>query len=147
MTDNYDILVPSSDESEMIDGKLLEEIQKAKPFTFNQAFVPVNLCAKKDGEIICGVLAYAVMWDILYIDTVWTREDCRGLGIASRLLRAVEDKAASMGCKTAHLSTFDFQAPKFYEKLSYIKFGEIDYGHCKESYYYKKLRIQYGRNN
>ena len=66
----YEIILPTEEEAQAIDGKLLEEIQKVKPFTLNRAFVPVNVCAKKDGEVIGGVLAYVVMWDILYIDTV-----------------------------------------------------------------------------
>lgn len=139
MKDKYEICEPSAEEAEIIDGKLLEEIKKVKPFALNQAFVPLNVCAKRNGEIIGGVLAYAVMWDILYIDTVWTHEDYRGLGIAGKLLNETEIRAAKMGCKTAHLSTFDFQAPAFYEKLSYKKFGEIDYGHSKEYFYYKQI--------
>lgn len=140
MDNNYEIYIPTSDEAEMIDDKLLEEIQKVKPFTLNQAFVPINICAKQNGEIISGVLAYAVMWDILYVDTVWTREDCRGKGLASHLIKMVERRAVEMGCKVARLSTYDFQAPKLYEKLGYIKFGEIDYGHTKERFYYKRIK-------
>ncbi|MCM1289552.1 MAG: GNAT family N-acetyltransferase [Corallococcus sp.] len=137
---NYEICVPDSDEAEFLDDSLLQEIQKVKPFSFDKAFVPVNVCAKKDGEIVGGVLAYAVMWDILYIDTVWTRKDCRGNGIASRLLAEAERRASEIGCKTAHLSTYDFQAPAFYEKLRYVKFGEIDYGEVKEIFYYKRIK-------
>jgi len=137
---NYEIGVPTADEAETLDNKLLEEIQKVKPFTQSAAFVPLNLCAKSNGEIIGGVLAYAVMWDILYVDTVWVRQDCRGQGVASNLLAEVEKRAAAMGCNTAHLSTYDFQAPEFYKKLGYTKFGEIDYGHAKEIFYYKKIK-------
>ncbi len=139
MDNNYTICIPTSDEAEALDDKLLDEIQKVKPFTQSDAFVPINICAKRNGEVISGVLAYAVMWDILYVDTVWTREDCRGEGIASKLLNEVEKRAVEMGCKTARLSTYDFQAPLFYEKLQYVKFGEINYGHVKESFYYKKI--------
>lgn len=142
-TNNYDICIPTSDEAEMLDGKLLEEIQKIKPITQKEAFIPVNVCAKINGEVIGGVLAYAVMWDILYIDTVWTREDCRGRGIASRLICEAENRAKEMGCNVAHLSTYDFQAPRFYEKLGYVKFGSIDYGHAAEYFYYKNLRSKY----
>lgn len=110
-----------------------------KPITQKAAFVPINVCAKFNEELVGGVLAYAVMWDILYIDTVWTREDHRGQGIASCLMREVEKRAVELGCNVAHLSTYDFQAPRLYKKLGYTKFGEIDYGHCKEIFYYKPL--------
>ncbi|MDE7454504.1 MAG: GNAT family N-acetyltransferase [Clostridia bacterium] len=139
MENNYEICIPTSDEAELLDGKLIEEIQKVKPFTLNQAFVPINICAKQNGEIVSGVLAYAVMWDILYIDTVWTREDCRKKGLASRLIKEVEKRALELGCKIVRLSTYDFQAPLFYKKLGYTKFGEIDYGHTKEHFYYKRI--------
>lgn len=137
---NYEISIPSREEAETLDDNLLEEIQKVKPFTLKEAFVPIQLCAKANGELVCGVLAYAVMWDILYVDTVWTRKDFRNKGLACRLLDEVEKRAIEMGCRTAHLSTYDFQAPLFYEKLGYIKFGEIDYKHSKELFYFKKLR-------
>lgn len=142
MKTEFEICIPTAEEAEIIDGKLLEEIQKVKPFTQKEAFVPINVCAKKNGEIIAGVLAYAVMWDILYVDTVWTREDCRGKGIASKLINETEIRAAAIGCQMSHLSTFDFQAPLFYEKLGYVKFGEIDYGHTKEQFYYKRIKEQ-----
>lgn len=136
----YEICEPNTKETEELDDKLLEEIRKIKPFTLNEAFVPINICAKKNGELAGGVLAYAVMWDILYIDTVWVREDCRNMGLAKYLLDDVNKRAVKLGCRISHLSTFDFQAPLFYKKLGYIKFGEIDYGHTKEQFYYKQLK-------
>lgn len=139
MKTHYEIIEPTSAEAETIDGNLLEEIRKVKPFALKEPFVPLNLCAKVNGDIVGGVLAYAVMWDILYIDTVWTKESYRGQGIAVRLLEQTEKRAAAMGCKTARLSTYDFQAPYLYEKTGYAKFGEIDYGHCKEFFYFKRL--------
>ncbi len=137
---NYEIGVPDSDEADALDEALLEEIQKTHPFTLDKPFVPLNICARLDGQIVGGVLAYAVMWDILYIDTVWVRVDCRNKGLASYMLAEAEERAAKMGCKTAHLSTYDFQAPYFYLKCGYEKFGEIDYGHSKEIFYYKKIK-------
>lgn len=69
-TKTYEICIPTEEEAETLDDKLLQEIQKIKPITQKSAFVPINVCAKSNGELIGGVLAYAVMWDILYIDTV-----------------------------------------------------------------------------
>ena len=142
MENNFEICIPTSEESEALDENLIEEICRAKPVELSQPFVPVNICAKINGEVVSGVLAYAVMWDILYVDTVWTKEDYRGQGIASKLLNEVENRAAKMGCKTSHLSTYSFQAPVFYEKLGYTQFGEIDYGYTKEHFYFKRIKEQ-----
>lgn len=53
------------------------------------------------------------------IQQLWVDPAHRGQGIGARLVRAFESAAAARGCRAFYLETFDFQAPRFYEKLGY----------------------------
>ena len=62
----------------------------------------------------------------MYIKLVWVREDCRGNGLGSSLMRAAEREAIARGCHIAMLATHSFQAPDFYKKLGYEEIGVLD---------------------
>ena len=53
------------------------------------------------------------------ISHVWVHEDWRRRGIGREMLLAAENVAARRGCKLVVLSSHDFQAPGFYERLGY----------------------------
>jgi Acetyltransferases len=57
---------------------------------------------------------------------LWVSESYRGQNIASRLLEEIEVEAQKAGCAFAHLTTYSFQAPLFYQKQGYAICGEID---------------------
>jgi GNAT superfamily N-acetyltransferase len=77
-----------------------------------------------DQDVVGGVVA-AVYWDWLYIDLMWVREELRGRGFGTRLLKLVEDEARQRGARHVYLDTFSFQAPEFYKKHGYRLFGEL----------------------
>jgi ribosomal protein S18 acetylase RimI-like enzyme len=94
----------------------------------------------KSGELIGGLIGYT-HWDWLFINVLWVKEGFRGQNIGTSLITQSEGLAARRGCKAVHLDTFDFQAPGFYEKLGYLRFGEIQ--DCpvkgKNRLFYKKV--------
>lgn len=91
------------------------------------------------GDLIGGIIARRYLWQCAYVDVLWVRQDQRGNGLGARLLREVEQEAASKQAKLIHLDTFDFQAKEFYEKQGYQVFGALENcmgGHTR--YYMKK---------
>ena len=103
------------------------EFNKAQvPFT-QEKTVYISKCIKDDsGEVIAGILADVYCWHILGVDAVWVKEEYRGKGHARKLVECVEEEARKMGCKIAHLDTFDFQAKGLCEKLGYVVFGTLE---------------------
>ena len=62
----------------------------------------------------------------LEIEVLWVNEAYRGQSIASQLLKEMENEAKEAGCQLAHLTTYSFQAPQFYQKRGFVVCGEID---------------------
>lgn len=110
---------------------------------YNRGFCPdvADLsCCIKDGEgrCIAGTDSFR-MGEMASVDVLWVDEDHRGQGLGSALLAHVEAQARAQGARRLELNTLGFQAPGFYEKLGYRRFGAIepavgDYGH----YFYVK---------
>ncbi len=95
------------------------------------------------GEIVGGVVA-EIHWTSLQIDYLWVDEGQRGHGLGRTLLLRAEAAGRERGCTWATLTTFDFQARGFYEKLGYRVVGEqTDYppGH---SYYWLRHDFEGG---
>jgi ribosomal protein S18 acetylase RimI-like enzyme len=90
------------------------------------------------GQMIAGLYAYT--WGgCLDIKLVWVREDCRGSGLGSSLMRAAEREAIARGCHIAMLATHSFQAPDFYKKLGYEEIGMLDgYPRRHKKYFLRK---------
>jgi len=102
---------------------------------------PLNLFVHDDdGRIVGGLLGYTY-WDFLAVDILWLHEEWRGQGLGTQLLQTAEQEAIARGCHQAHLDTFEFQAPGFYEKQGYQCWGVLDGydGRFKRLYYRKQL--------
>ena len=142
---NYEIRIPTTREERRLDDELMAyNLQKVPP-TQEEPFVKICRCAKGPrGELLGGVLACGVLWNVLHIQTVWVREDCRRTGIASALLREVEEEAKQQGCGIAQLDTYDFQAKGFYEKCGYWVFGELKGAPAGHSHYYMYKILESG---
>ncbi len=58
---------------------------------------------------------------ILFVD-----ESCRGRGLGRELMKRAEDEAYRRGCRYAQMATGSHQAPGFYEKLGYTRYGTLE---------------------
>ena len=73
------------------------------------------------------------------IGRLWVHESKRGTGLGTALMQAAEREAVLRGCHQIVLSTHSFQAPRFYEKLSFQRLAAIpNYPRGHESIIYIK---------
>ena len=77
-----------------------------------------NVVLNYDGKI-SGVITGRAYYNEVHIGDLIVGRDCRGEGLGSRLVRAVEDAYKGKGYDKITLTTFGFQAPGFYKKLGY----------------------------
>jgi GNAT superfamily N-acetyltransferase len=100
--------------------------------TFNKPFLGIDkprhlsIIARSDQDGIVGGVLGETKWDWMYIGWLWVSETHRAQGVGTRLMRDAEQEAVAMGCHHAHLTTLDFQARVFYEKLGYEVFAALE---------------------
>ena len=78
----------------------------------------------EQGHVVGGVVGES-FWNAIHIEMLWVADEQRGRGYGKRLLEAAEIEARARGGEVVYLNTFSFQAPMFYERLGYKKFGEL----------------------
>ena len=88
----------------------------------NQFFVT----ATNVDNVEIGSIYARIRYDWLYIHMLWVDETCRGQGVGTLLMNAVEDEARALGIRRSRLSTADFSPGlTLYQKLGYQVFAEI----------------------
>ncbi|WP_426134802.1 GNAT family N-acetyltransferase [Pseudomonas sp. PWP3-1b2] len=75
-------------------------------------------------EILGGITGKTTL-GMAFLDLFHLPEALRGSGLGSQLLQTFEDEARRRGCANAVLYTLSFQAPGFYEKHGWVRFGEV----------------------
>ncbi|MGY2374501.1 GNAT family N-acetyltransferase [Pseudomonas sp. SDO524_S393] len=87
---------------------------------------PLSVLIKdsSSGQILGGITGKTSL-GTAFLDLFHLPDALRGSGIGSQLLQAFEDEARRRGCRHAVLYTLSFQAPGFYEKHGWVRFGEI----------------------
>jgi len=83
---------------------------------------PLNILARDEAGRLIGGLLGKVIWDWLYVDTLWVAEELRGKSMGSDLMAKAEHEAKQRGCIGVWLWTQSFQAPGFYEKCGCVPF-------------------------
>ena len=80
---------------------------------------PLNIYLKdEEGNLVAGMVA-ETFGNWLEIEYLYVSDDLRGQGIGSKILGMAENESRNRGCKYSFVDTFNFQAPKFYEKHGY----------------------------
>ncbi len=76
------------------------------------------------GEVLGGATGRSSL-GLLFLDLFYLPEALRGQGIGTAVLRAFEEAGRHRGCVAGVLYTISFQAPEFYERHGWRRFGEI----------------------
>jgi GNAT superfamily N-acetyltransferase len=76
------------------------------------------------GEILGGAIGRTSL-GLAFLDLFFVPELLRGSGLGSEVLRLFEDEGRRRGCRSAVLYTISFQAPGFYQRNGWRRFGEI----------------------
>ncbi|BDB20244.1 N-acetyltransferase [Pseudomonas sp. CYM-20-01] len=99
---------------------------------FNEAITGYNdrrllavLIKDPDTRQILGGITGKTTLGTAFLDLFHLPDTLRGEGLGSQLLHAFEAEARRRGCRNAVLYTLSFQAPGFYEKHGWVRFGEI----------------------
>jgi GNAT superfamily N-acetyltransferase len=105
----------------------------------NKGHVPLFLTLLSDDGTFAGGLNGYVSYGWLFIETLWVADNARLQGHGTSLMLAAEEEARKHGCERAWVDTFSFQARRFYEKLGYVVFGELeDYPPGHSRYFLRK---------
>jgi ribosomal protein S18 acetylase RimI-like enzyme len=87
---------------------------------------PLELYVLDPAGSVVGGLVGGTVWGWLEIAALWIDEAHRGRGLGEALTRRAEAEARRRGCAAARLSTWDFQALGFYQRLGYVPYGRLD---------------------
>ncbi|MGF1621746.1 MAG: GNAT family N-acetyltransferase [Rhodomicrobiaceae bacterium] len=103
--------------------EILDAAGREKGFHWNQQRLEIVL--RQDGRIVAGLRGKtALRW--LFVSTLAVAPECRGSGYGRKLMEEAERVAIERGCQGIWLDTFSFQAPGFYAKLGFERFGVIE---------------------
>jgi GNAT superfamily N-acetyltransferase len=109
-------------EAVVTDGLAAFNAERFRPV--DTATLDVLVRGKDSGEPIGGLLGHT-SFGLFFLDLFYLPEALRGAGLGSRIMVLAEDEARRRGCTAAFVYTVTFQAPGFYERHGYRRFGEI----------------------
>jgi ribosomal protein S18 acetylase RimI-like enzyme len=75
---------------------------------------------------IQGGLILQSYWKESYVELLWLSGRARRAGLGRKLMAEAERRARRRGSVLLHLNTYSFQAPGFYEKLGFRRFGGME---------------------
>ena len=119
-------------------GIILFNRQQAGPLKAERTV----LSARDGKRRLLGGLVLLSYWRESYIEVFWLAARARRAGLGSRLIEEAERRARRRGSRLIHVNTYSFQAPRFYEKQGYRRFGTISGSPRGASryFYVKRLR-------
>ena len=76
------------------------------------------------GRLLGGLILQSY-WRESYIELLWVSARARRGGLGGKLIQEAERQARRHGSRLIHVNTYSFQAPGFYEKQGYRRFGSL----------------------
>jgi GNAT superfamily N-acetyltransferase len=105
-------------------GGGLNRFNDAVTGTSDRRPLAVVLRDPETGEIVGGAIGRTSL-GLAFLDLFFVPEPLRGSGLGYEVLRLFEQEARQRGCRSAVLYTISFQAPGFYQRNGWRRFGEI----------------------
>lgn len=96
--------------------------ETAGPLRYTRTVLTVRDAAGK----VQGGLILQSYWKESYVELLWLSSRARRGGLGRRLMQEAERRARRRGSVLIHLNTYSFQAPGFYEKLGFRRFGGVE---------------------
>ena len=78
----------------------------------------------ESGDVVGGASGRTSL-GLLFLDLFHLPETLRGQGVGTEVLRRFEEEGRRRGCRSAVVYTISFQAPQFYERNGWVRFGEV----------------------
>ncbi len=105
-------------------------MSRIQPFAFF-----IKNCEK---AILAGAKGVS-LYGCLYVDLLWVSPELRRLGLGSKLMHACERLAQERECTFVTLTTMDWEALPFYQKLGYeVEFVREGYEKSSKMYALRK---------
>lgn len=133
---SYHICLGTPEDGEEVHARL--QAYNARYITDCEEF---SLCVRDGRGALLGGLAATRDLDCVTVDYLFVAEEARGGGLGSALLGRAEEEARRRGARRVILNTFSFQAPGFYDKQGYRRFGGVEpcLGEYGQYFYVKEL--------
>ena len=110
------------------------------PYVGSDESLRIVLGIDDEWGTLVGGLAAVINYRVMSIQLLWVDANERGQGVGKTLIYQAEKIARRSKCVMIHLDIFDFQAPKFYEKLGFERWGELGpFPNGHKRFYYRKL--------
>ena len=106
-------------------GKGLDEFNLQASGLSDRLPLSVTVKDPDSGEALGGIVGRTSL-GLAFLDLFHLPVSLRGSGLGTKILKTFEDEARERGCRSAVLYTISFQAPGFYEKNGWVRFGEIE---------------------
>lgn len=85
-----------------------------------------SIVIKNNTNKAVGVIWVSFRWGAMHIQTLWVDETIRNQDWGKKLMQMAEEEARKRNCYLAYTDTYSWQAPGFYEKLGYKRYGRLE---------------------
>lgn len=125
--ETLEITSGSIEDCMLMDEQLLNHNLLDIPGQSKDSFKQISFVVKKNNELLAGIHGTYVEGSLLYISSLFVKEELRSNGIGSLLVQKIENESIKHKVHTSYLSTIsELAGMKFYPKLGYETFGTIE---------------------
>jgi GNAT superfamily N-acetyltransferase len=119
------------------DGLIRYNREQAGPMRYSRTVLTAR---NERGRLLGGAILQSY-WKETYIELLWLSRSARRSGVGSKLIAEAERRAKRRGSVLLHLNTYSFQAPGFYEKQGFKRFGGMAGSPAGESRHFYAKRL------